>query len=227
LNDYSDSIGWPTKDPQWISKIIVQSLITIIPIVGLMALLGWMLAALDNLRNGRRELPGAGFAHLGRGVTLFLVFLVYGIAIAVVFGVIVFIGFLLAAAGSNNNVGVLSGLGALLIVLAYGILIVAGIAFYFLMAPIIVATERGGFGGGINFRQVFEMARSNPSSTLFAGLFILVGHLIGSVGSILCGIGVYLTIAYGYAVMAAVVAVYERQSAAQQLPPPQPAAPAV
>jgi ABC-type transport system involved in multi-copper enzyme maturation permease subunit len=95
------------------------------------------------------------------------------------------------------------------------------------MAPIIVATERGGFGGGINFPQVLAMARSNPSSTLFAGLFILVGHLIGSVGSILCGVGIYLTIAYGYAVMAGVVAVYEHQSAPQPLPPPQPAAPAV
>jgi hypothetical protein len=227
LNDYSDSIGWPTKDPQWISKIIVQSLITIIPIVGALALLGWMLAALDNLRNGRRELPGAGFAHLGRGVTLFLVFLVYGLAIVAVCVVLFIIGAVIAAAGGNSNSGALGAIGALFIVLGYGLAILAGIAFYFLMAPIIVATERGGFGGGINFPQVFAMARSNPSSTLFAGLFILVGHLIGSIGSILCGVGVYLTIAYGYAVMAAVVAVYERQSAGQQLPPPQTAAPAV
>jgi len=227
LNDYSDSIGWPTKDPQWISKIIVQSLITIIPIVGAIALLGWMLAALDNLRNGRRELPGAGFAHLGRGVTLFLVFLVYGIVIFAVCIVLIIIGFALAAAGGNSNSGALGGIGALFIILGYGIGILAGIGLYFLMAPIIVATQRGGFGAGINFPQVFAMARSNPSSTLFAGLFILVGHLIGSLGSILCGVGVYLTIAYGYAVMAAVVAVYERGSAAQQLPPPQPAAPAV
>ena len=227
MNDYSDSIGWPTKDPQWISKIVVQSLIYIIPIVGWIALLGWMLAALDNLRSGRTELPGAGFAHLGRGVTLFLVFLVYGIVIAVACLVLVFLGFVLVAAGSNNNVGALGAIGGLLIVLGYGIAILAGIAFYFLMAPILVATERGGFGAGINFPQVLAMARSNPSSTLFAGLFILVGHLIGSVGSILCGVGIFLTIAYGYAVMAGAVSVFERQLAGQQLPPPQPAAPAV
>jgi hypothetical protein len=227
LNDYSDSIGWPTKDPQWISKIIVQSLITIIPIVGAIALLGWMLAALDNLRNGRRELPGAGFAHLGRGVTLFLVFLVYGVAIAAVCIVLFIIGFALAAAGGNSNSGALGAIGFLFVLLGYGIAILASIALYFLMAPIILATERGGFGAGINFPQILAMARSNPSSTIFAGLLILVGHLIGSLGSILCGVGVYLTIAYGYAVMAAVVAAYERQSAPQPLPPAQPAAPAV
>jgi len=226
LNDYSDSIGWPTKDPQWISKVVVQSLIYIIPIVGWIALLGWMLAALDNLRQGRRDLPSAGFNGLGRGATLFFVFLIYGLAIACVFVILFFLGIALAAAGSNNGQGgPLSALGALLVVLAYGLAILAGIAFYFLMAPIIVATERGGFAAGINLPQVLAMARVNPSSTLFAGLFILVGHLIGSLGSILCGVGIYLTIAYGYAVMAGVVSVYERQAVPQPMPPAYPAAP--
>ena len=204
MNDYSDSIGWPTKDPQWISKIIVQSLITIIPIVGAIALLGWMLAALDNLRNGRRELPGAGFAHLGRGVTLFLVFLVYGIVIFAACIVLIIIGFALIGAAANNNGGVLGVIGGLLVVLGYGILILAGLALYFLMAPIVVATERGGVGGGLNLPQIVAMARARGSATLFAGLFALVGGLIGS----LCS---YITVAYGSAVMAGVIAVYERQ----------------
>ena len=35
-----------------------------------------MLAALDNLRAGRSELPGAGFSYIGRGFNLFVVMLV-------------------------------------------------------------------------------------------------------------------------------------------------------
>ncbi len=227
MNDYSESLGWPIKDPGWIGKIIVQGLIYLIPIVGWMALYGWMLAALDNLRQGRRELPAAGFGHLGRGVTLFLVLIVYGLAIAVVFCIFLFIGFALIAAGSNSNSGVLSALGVILTLFAYLLAFIASLAFYFLIAPVIVATERGGFGGGLNIMQVVAMARTNLQASIFAGLFILVGHLIGSLGGILCGIGIILTVAYGFAVMAGVVSIYERQLGQQPLPPLQPAAPAV
>lgn len=219
MNDYSDSIGWPLKDPQWISKIVVQSLINIIPIVGQIALIGWMLAAVDNLRAGRNELPSAGFGFMGRGLTLFFVFLAYAVVIVVVFCILLVLGFVLLGVSNNNNIGILGLIGGLLLVLAYGILLVAGIAFYFLLAPIVVATERGGFGGGVNLPQVLAMARTSVSSTLFGGLFTLVGGLIGS----LC---VYITIAYGYAVMAGVVTVFERQlHAPQPMPPNQPAAP--
>jgi uncharacterized protein DUF4013 len=211
LNDYSDAVGWPTKDPQWIGKVVVQGLIYLIPIVGWIALIGWMLAALDNLRQDRRELPPAGFGYLGRGLTLFLVLLVYGVVLLVLCAVLIGIGFALIAAGSNSNSGPLGALGGLLVVLGYGLGLILAVGLYFAMAPIIVATERGGFGGGVNFPEVWAMVRPQPSGILFAGLFILVGHLIGSLGSILCGIGIFLTIAYGYAVMAGVVSVFERQ----------------
>src|SRR5438874_4756959 len=113
------------------SKIIVQGLIYLIPIVGWLALYGWMLAALDNLRQGRRELPPAGFGHLGRGVTLFLVLLVYGLAIAAVFCVFFFIGIALTAAGGNSNSGALGGLGVVFILFSYLVAFVASLAFYF------------------------------------------------------------------------------------------------
>jgi uncharacterized protein DUF4013 len=204
LNDYSDSIGWPIKDPGWIGKIVIQSLINIIPIVGQIALIGWMLAAVDNLRAGRLELPGAGFSFMGRGLNLFLVFLIYLAVCIAVFVVVIVVGFVLISTAANNNVGALGVIGGLFVALGYAILILAGLAFYFLMAPIVVATERGGIGGGLNLPQIVAMARTRGSATLFAGLFALVGGLIGS----LCA---YITIAYGYAVMAGVIAVYERQ----------------
>ena len=209
-------------------KIIIQGLIYLIPVVGWLALYGWMLAALDNLRQGRQELPAAGFGHLGRGVTLFLVLLVYGCAIAAVFFILFIAGFALTAAGSNNGEGgPLAGLGVLVILLSYAVAFVVSIGFYFLIAPIIVATERGGFAGGLKVMNIIAMARGNLQATIFAGLFILVGHLIGSLGSILCIIGIILTIAYGFAIMAGVVSVYERQLAQQPLPPVQPTVPAV
>ena len=44
-----------------------------------------MLAALDNLRVGRQEVPAASFRYASRGVWLFLAGLIYGLVMAVVF----------------------------------------------------------------------------------------------------------------------------------------------
>ena len=80
-----------------------MGLISLIPIIGQMVLLGWMLAALDNLRAGRQELPEAGFSYIGRGLRLFVVQLVYGLVIGVLASVVLLIGFGLLAAGSNEG----------------------------------------------------------------------------------------------------------------------------
>ena len=61
--------------------------------------------------------------------------------------------------------------------------------------------------------------------TLLAGLLAYVGLLIGGLGSILCGIGIVLTAAYGYSVIAGVVRYYEQQVSGQGAVPPQPAGP--
>ena len=67
--------------------MLLMGLISLIPIVGQIVMLGWMLAALDNLRAGHQVLPPAGFSYIGRGVNLFVVYVVYGIALLGVFGI--------------------------------------------------------------------------------------------------------------------------------------------
>src|SRR5437879_12539122 len=76
MTSVGDSFAWPFQDPGWFGKMIVQGLITIIPIVGWIATAGWLIMTIDNYRAGRRELPPAGF-HLGRGVALVVVYLIY------------------------------------------------------------------------------------------------------------------------------------------------------
>lgn len=232
MNDWGEAIGWPTRDPQWISKIVVMGLIGLIPILGGICLLGWMLAALDNLRAGRQELPPYGFQYLGRGINLFVVVLVYAIVLLVVLGVFFAVGFGLAAAGANANNGAAGALGTLVILLGYAVLLVGGLALYFLFPPIVVQTERGGIGAGLNVPEILNVARRGGSISLLAGLMTILAYIIGSIGSVLCGIGVILTTAYGYAMLAAVVRVYEQQTGmspsgpASYQPPYPPAAPA-
>src|SRR5438132_4385497 len=80
-----DAFAWAMRDPEWISKLVLMGLIGIIPIVGTLQLLGWMLTTIDNLRAGHQVLPPAGFRYATRGLYLFLASLIYILVFAVVF----------------------------------------------------------------------------------------------------------------------------------------------
>src|SRR6266850_2040878 len=84
MNRIGDAFVWPVRDPEWLSKVLIMGLILLIPIVGAMNGLGWMLATLDRLRAGEEKLPPANFEHLGRGFQLFVVFLAYYVGLALI-----------------------------------------------------------------------------------------------------------------------------------------------
>jgi hypothetical protein len=211
VNELSDSIAWPSRDPEWVSKVLLNGLILLIPIVGQLVVLGWMLAALDNLRAGRQQLPPAGFSYIGRGVNLFVVFLVYGLVIAVVVAVLVGAGFAIAVSGSAG----VTALGVVLTLLGYGVILLAYLGLALLSPAIILATERGGIAGGLNVPAVIRFVSADIETSLRVGLFALVSYVIGSVGAIACGIGQLFTTPYGYAVLAGVVHYYERNAGAR------------
>jgi hypothetical protein len=226
LNGYSDAFGWPMRDPRWISKVLLMGLITLIPIVGQIVLLGWMLASLDNLRAGRYELPEAGFSYIGRGFSLWVVELVYGLIIALVFVVVLIVGGGLAAAGSSSGGSpALSALSGLVFAVGYLAAFVIAVCYALLRPVIILRTDLGGIGGGLNVAEVIADARRLLGPTLLAGLLTYVAFLIAGVGAILCGIGIILTAAYGYSVVAGVVRYYEQQLSGQGAAPQPPAGP--
>lgn len=227
MPNIGNAFSLPFRAPNWFGTFVLMGLIFLIPILGQIAMLGWTLTLLDNYRRGQVELPPAGFQYLGRGVNLFLVFLVYAVIIGVIIGVPIFllIGSSLATfnngeAGAGSAVfgGVLSsyiGIAELFQLIAY--------LFY---PAVVVATERGGIAAGLNPGYVFSLASTRWSNTIIAGLLIYVGFFLGSLGLILCCVGIIFTIPYGYAVLAGVVRYYEASlEGPAATPPPQPPPP--
>ncbi|TMF11404.1 MAG: DUF4013 domain-containing protein [Chloroflexi bacterium] len=212
MTSVGDSFAWPFQDPGWFSKMVVQGLIFIIPIVGWIALAGWLVLTIDNYRAGRRELPPAGF-HLERGIALFVVLLVYGIVIAIPITVLYTVG----GAGHNGAVSALAGLINLALTLL----------FAFIAPSLILHTYRGGFNGGFDVNAVWETATANTSNTVIAGLLVYVARLVGGIGFLLCCVGALFTIPYSTAITAGIVTWYESTLSgsgplAQPAPPPPP-----
>jgi hypothetical protein len=211
VNSVGDAFGFPLKDPKWVEKILIQGLILIIPVVGLIALAGWMLMTFDNFRAGRQELAPAGF-HLGRGIGLFGVWLIYSFVLSLP-------GDVVGGVGSGMNAhhaytgSSLSGLGSLLSLAGTGLL-------YFLLPSIIVMTYHRGFSGGMDVDGVWRLATGNVSNSVMAGLIMFVAGIIALAGIIACCLGVFFTGAYAAMVTIGAASWFERQQAQPAGAPP-------
>ncbi len=208
MNSVGDSFTWPFQDSGWFGKTVLQGLIAIIPIVGWIALAGWMMLVIDNFRAGRRELPPAGF-HLARGAGIFFVFVIYAIVFAIP-------GIILTALGGANN----SGMAAL----ANVINLVLRLFLTFLTPAIILFTYRGGFSGGFDLTGIWQTVTVNASNTFVAAIVMLAANIIGALGIILCFVGLLFTVPYAFAITAGAVAWYERVVAGPAPAPPSQAA---
>ena len=219
MNSVGEAFGWAFKDPAWLGKIAVQGLITIIPIVGWIATAGWLMMSFESARSGRNELPPAGF-HLGRGIGIFGVLLIYGIVLNIPAFVLNGIGSHTVTTTNGFSYSTGSPLGSLWQLLA-------SLFIDFLTPTLIIMVFHHGFGGGFDLGNIWKYATSNITNSVIGGLIIFVTGFIGAIGLIGCCIGVFFTIVYAASIQAGVAAWFERvQSAptAPAMPPPTPAA---
>lgn len=206
--DLGDAFSWATRDPRWVSKCLLMGLVGLIPVAGQMALLGWLYANLDNLRRGRRELAEAGFVRFRQGAELFVVGLVYAALLVALLLLAVVPAVLLAAQGSR-----LAALALPLTLLANALVAAANLLFYLAYVPILLAVERHGIAGGLHVPALWRSLRPHLPQALLAGLLVIAAGFVAALGLLACGIGIIFTIPYSYAILAAAVHGYERETA--------------
>lgn len=210
MDRIADAFAWPFRDPDWIGKVLVTGLILVIPILGPINGLGWMLAALDRLRAGEEKLPPANFEHLGRGFGLFIVLLAYYLVAGVVASLIYVPAVLiLASEGHGTPNAVLFTLGSGLLLVSFSFITLASLALTFATPSIVLAFDAGGIAGGIRVNRVVRRATSSLINTLIAGLMLIAAGIVGELGLIVCLIGVFFTSAYALAMQAWIIRSYE------------------
>ena len=220
MTNIGDSFGWAFRDPQWLNKMLVQGLIALIPIVGWIAMTGWLMMAFENARNGRNELPPAGF-HLERGFPIFIMFLVYGVALNIPSIILYGIAAATTSAGNQSNAAAVAGSSLFSLAGLLGFL--GSLLLRFLIPSIIVHTYHRGFAGGFDIEGVWRLATVNVTNSVLAGLIVFVASIIGGLGFIVCCIGIIFTIPYENTITAAAAAWFERQQSAPATAPPPPA----
>src|SRR5579859_4200796 len=211
MDRVTDAFSWPARDPAWVAKVMVIGLIFLIPVVGAINGLGWMLAAVDRLRAGQDGLPPANLRYLRRGWQLFLVVLIYEVAVALIAALVYLPSVLILVheGRGNSNVAAVSG-AVLLSLLSFSIATLGTLALNFAVPSIVLATDREGIAGGLRIREVVRTVRASIALSLIAGLMLIAASFVGSVGIVACGVGVIFSTAYSLAMQAWIVHCFEQ-----------------
>ena len=211
MDRIAEAFTWPFRDPDWLPKLLIIALILLVPIVGAINGIGWMLASLDRLRAGEDRLAPANFSHLGRGIRLFAVEVIYAICIGLVALVIFLPAVALAVQQGQGSANSALIAGAIFLnLLGFSAITVLSLALTFATPAVVLATDSGGIGGGIRVGVVLRRSRMNLSHTLIAGLMLIAASFVGSLGAALCGIGIVVTSAYALAMQAWIIRSFEK-----------------
>jgi hypothetical protein len=206
----TEAFVWPVRDPEWVVKILIIGLINLIPILGAINGIGWMLASLDRLRAGEEKLAPANLDNLGRGARVFVVELVYAIAVVAI-GMVAYVPALAITVHQNQghaNAGLIA-LAFLLTLAAFGLIALGSLALTFMLPSVILATDTGGIAAGLHVGDVLKRSRANPMNTLIAGLMLIAASFVSSLGVIACGIGTVFTAAYAQGMQAWIIRSFE------------------
>lgn len=195
--DFGKAFTFVFDDPDWIKKILLVALISLIPIIGQIYLAGYgLLTAQRVIRHEARPLPDTEFGDcLMLGLKAIVIGFVYAIPVfLLVLPTIVSTVFI--SEGNSGSGGGEAIFAAILV--CCNILIVL---YAFVLAFAYPAAEAnflatGRLGSAFKLGEVWALIKAAPGAYLLVFLGAFIGSFIASLGAIACGVGVLVTSAY-------------------------------
>ncbi|PKN86143.1 MAG: hypothetical protein CVU46_08755 [Chloroflexi bacterium HGW-Chloroflexi-8] len=197
---FGDAFTFVFQDPDWFKKIIIPGLIgVLIPIIGQLVLLGWGLkVTLNIIRNNPNPLPEMDFGDdLSRGFKAGVVSFVYSIPMIIFYVPIIVLS--AAAANGDDNMAVIVAIASTcfgLLMMLYGIAMA-----YILPAAYARTVVEDSIGAGLSIKEVFTLIKKAPMSYLLVLVGVIASSFISSLGTIACGIGIFLTVPYASVIL--------------------------
>ena len=198
--DFVRAVKFPLDDENWITKVVVGSLLNLIPIFGL----GYTVGVARNVVRGKaRPLPGT--EDLGQVITDGIMVTIAGIVYALpalLVGCVV--GIFGSIIGSSDVGGLFAACLSMLVSLASLVYAVPAMAMFWL--AVMHYTESGNFSDFLQFRTLLREARDHVGILVMLLLYVLaVGLLSALIAPILIvtcvGIlvlGFWVQVAYGH-----------------------------
>lgn len=207
--DIGRSFTYITEDQDWIKKVLLGGLISLIPIVGQLFILGYLLQVIQNVIAGREvPLPELGDfgVRLVKGFMLWLVVLIYSLPLIII-SACANVGNLAPALAGNADPDTVNVITTVLAVLSacFGCLSLLYAILMGLMLPFAFGryAETEQFGDAFQLGKVFEMLKNNIGPAIITLLVVgLASAVAGVVGMIACIIGLIFTAFYAQLVMA-------------------------
>jgi hypothetical protein len=205
--DIGKSFTFVFEDEAWLTKILIMAAIlflgvffswlVLIPAIIAAALInGYMVEIIRNVLRGQLdELPE--WDNWGDlivdGLKVIVIQIVYALP-AIIVGLCLSIA--MTAAGNNGEGFVVF----LSVVMSCLILLWAIVVSILLPAATAIFAATNDLGAAFHFGEVFALVRDNLSTYLITFIMSWVASFIGGLGSIVCGVGAFITGPYGYMV---------------------------
>lgn len=204
--DIGKAFSFVFEDEEWVGKVLIGGLITLIPLIGQLAVLGYALKVAQNVAQGNpRPLPRwSEFGdHLMRGVYDFVIRLVYAlpvVAIGLLFGCIVALsGGAVSGRRGQEQLGALFGLlGICLVPLMIVLGLALSIVSFAALARFVVTNN---LGQALRVGEVVAIARKSIGAWAMVLVVSILAGLVGSLGAIACGVGALFTLFYAQCVV--------------------------
>ncbi len=220
--DFNKVFSYQFEDKQWISKLGIGAVISIVPILNF-ALSGYIVGIIRNVMNGSTELL-PNWDDLGKklsdGLILFGVGLVYALPLIIIFLPIGIIAVASLLSGNNNlqDIGhMIAGVGSVLLYCLLCLILIYALALSVIYPAILVIFAREGtFSSCFKFREVFDLVSRNASPFFIAwiltfgaglGVGVIIGIVNLFVGWIPC-LGWIVSLAISFASSIYLVTVY-------------------
>jgi len=201
--DIGKSFTFVFDDPDWLKKILIGGLITMIPIVNFAAM-GYVAELVRTIRDEPNaplpEWDNFG-GYFSDGLKLLVAFIVYSLPLLLI--MCVFFGVTAAMGGFSENID--DTTGGLMVAF---MLPMQCLMFFFGIIPVIFMpaifaqfADEGTIGATIRFGEIFGFIRENMTDYIIVLLLsFAVMYLIAPLGVIACVIGVIFTQWWGYLV---------------------------
>jgi len=200
--DFGKAFTFPFDDQDWLKKLGIAALILIIPILGTIVVAGWMLELMRRVIN-RDPQPLPDWSDFGgyvmKGLQVLVVGLVYSLPMILVSACQQAITLGLTDQTSSDETMAMAVAGIAVCMgcfsLIYGLFL--GVV---LPAALGQLATTGQIGAAFRIGEIIGLVRTAPGAYIMVLLGTIVASIVGSLGVILCVVGMLFTYAYAMAV---------------------------